>query len=102
MTNRITHADLVNLCRTLNKLIDSPMTPYAHGLDDNGHTICNAGYFFITNRNGMNQLQRMNSQGGAECPLGNSYFTTRELYYAIHAFMYGWEAACRHHGVEEA
>lgn len=83
MTNRISQSQLESLVDTINRLTNSPAKPYG----DNG---ANVGNFHLSYAYGGVTLHRMvNDGGGVTTPLGGGYFTKRELFEKMHAFIGG-------------
>lgn len=88
MTDRITRKHLEGLCNTLNRVTNSPMTPWTR--DENNKFHANIGNYHIDGAYGGWQLQRiMNEHGGVNTPIGGGYVPARELYNRMHAYLDG-------------
>lgn len=90
--NRITDKNLGALCERLNKLTNSPATPYSikEGAD---HHTANIGNYHISHAYGGVCLHRMsNESGGVNCPLSQGHGPKRELYGQMQAFIAGIES----------
>jgi hypothetical protein len=88
MTDRITRKHLEGLCKTLNKITDSPAEPYT--VDAEGKYHANIGCYVIDGAYGGWELERINNPGGGvTCPIGSGHVPARELYNRIHAYMDG-------------
>jgi len=88
---RITEKDLEATVEYLNRLTDSPATPYTR-LDDK--LKANIGNYHLSHAYGGVKLHRMvNEGGGVREPISTGYTTKRDLYNQIHAFIRGIEAS---------
>jgi hypothetical protein len=89
--NRITDKDLQGTVDYLNRLTDSPDTPYTR-IDDKLHA--NIGNYHLSHAYGGVKLHRMvNEGGGVREPISTGYTTKRDLYNQMHAFIRGLESA---------
>lgn len=87
---RITIKHLRAVCDRLNRITDSPMTPYARA--ENGVLQGQIGNFHISRAYGGFELCRIvNEGGGVTCPIGSHHRPARELYDQMHAFIAGIE-----------
>jgi hypothetical protein len=89
--NRITEKDLESTVEYLNRLTDSPSTPYTR-IDDKLQA--NIGNYHLSHAYGGVKLHRMvNEGGGVREPISTGYTTKRDLYNQMHAFIRGLESA---------
>jgi hypothetical protein len=89
--NRITDKDLQGTVDYLNRLTDSPNTPYTR-IDDKLQA--NIGNYHLSHAYGGVKLHRMvNEGGGVREPISTGYTTKRDLYNQMHAFIRGLESA---------
>jgi hypothetical protein len=89
--NRITDKDLQGTVDYLNRLTDSPDTPYTR-IDDKLQA--NIGNYHLSHAYGGVKLHRMvNEGGGVREPISTGYITKRDLYNQMHAFIRGLESA---------
>jgi hypothetical protein len=89
--NRITDKDLQGTVDYLNRLTDSPDTPYTR-IDDKLQA--NIGNYHLSHAYGGVKLHRMvNEGGGVREPISTGYTTKRDLYNQMHAFIRGLESA---------
>lgn len=85
---RITEKMLEARVSYLNKITNSPATPYTR--DENGRTKANIGNFHLSHAYGGVCLHRMHNEGGGvSCPIVNHHTTKRELMDALNAFING-------------
>ena len=85
----ITVKDIEWHIEILNKLFDVPLKPYQAERDDCGHTIANAGTFYLYHDLNGYRLERVASRGGSKdiSPIG----TKREVYDYVRAMIQGVE-----------
>lgn len=96
MASRITDKDLDALAAQLNKLTNSPATPYATDAVTGRNRAC-IGNYHISHAYGGVCLHRMsNESGGVSCPLTQYHAPKRELYDAMHAYINGFEVGAEH------
>ena len=89
--NRITDKDLQGTVDYLNRLTDSPDTPYTR-IDDKLQA--NIGNYHLSHAYGGVKLHHMvNEGGGVREPISTGYTTKRDLYNQMHAFIRGLELA---------
>ena len=89
--NRITEKDLEGTVEYLNRLTDSPSTPYTRTGDK---LQANIGNYHLSHAYGGVKLHRMvNEGGGVREPISTGYTTKRDLYNQMHAFIRGLESA---------
>ena len=89
--NRITDKDLQGTVDYLNRLTDSPNTPYTRTGDK---LQANIGNYHLSHAYGGVKLHRMvNEGGGVREPISTGYTTKRDLYNQMHAFIRGLESA---------
>ena len=87
---RITEKQLQALVDRLNRVTNSPATPYTRNGDK---LTANIGNHHLSWAYGGVELDRMDNQGGGiSCPLGSGHGTKRELWDKIHAYIAGIEA----------
>lgn len=85
---RITEKQLQSLIDHLNKITNSPATPYAK--DETGKYTAQVGNYHLDCAYGGYNLARMCSAGGGiSHPITSGYMTKRELYNLIHAYIRG-------------
>lgn len=88
MSNRITEKDLQNQVNWLNEITNQPKEQYTK--NEKGEYKANIGNYHLSFAYGGVTLHQMfNDGGGVVTPLGGGYFTKRELYYKLHAFIAG-------------
>ena len=88
---RITTKHLEVLIARLNKLTNSPSTPYA--TDDDGKFHAQIGNYHLSQAYGGVCLHRMHNEGGGvTTPLSYGHITKRELYDQLYSFIKGIEA----------
>ncbi len=93
MSERITQKNLDKLCDTINKVTNSPMTPYTR-ID--GKTKANLGNYHISSAYGGVCLQRMsNESGGVSTVINLGYTTKRNLYDLMNAYLKGLREVTR-------
>jgi hypothetical protein len=86
---RITEKTLESLVEYINKLTNSPATPYTR--TDN-KSVANVGNFHLYHAYGGVNLHRMsNKGGGVSTPVGMGTRTKRELYNDLQSFIRGLE-----------
>ncbi len=82
---RITDKNLDAVCARINRMTNSPETPYTDGKP-------NVGAFLVNSQYGCVQLARIVADNGGERDILNIGFVTkRELYNAMFAFIAGLE-----------
>jgi hypothetical protein len=87
MSNRITDSMLEARIKWLNKLTNSPETPYSNGK-------ANIGNWHLSHAYGGVCVNRMvNENGGASAPIIGYHTTKRECFDALCAFISGIEFA---------
>jgi len=91
VSNRITFKDLESLVTRINKVTDSPLTPYTKHAD--GSFTPNGGNYHLDGAYGGYQLQRMCRDGstGTENVLRTGHLSKPELYRLMSAFCAGLE-----------
>ena len=88
MSNRITQKDLEYQVETINRITNSPDKPYDMSREGSGRA--NIGHYHLSYAYGGVNLHRMvNDGGGITTPLGGGYWTKRELYQKLNAFIAG-------------
>ena len=88
--NRITNADLDNLCNQINKLNGTPLT-YG-GIQEDGKFVSNIDHYHIDSAYGGYKLVQLATDGGGTRDITHSGFTTkRELYNEMRAIITGLE-----------
>lgn len=93
MTNRITKADLENLCDRINEAAGTPLTPYKR---DTKRCTPNAGNYHLAGAYGGWKLEQMSSTEGCtgtSCVTTSGFTTKRELYAEMNAFLNGMNAS---------
>lgn len=89
MSNRITEKDLQSLVDRLNEITGNKKEQYTKD-ETTGRYVGNIGNYHLSFAYGGVTLHQMfNEGGGITTPLGGGYFTKRELYYKLHAFISG-------------
>jgi hypothetical protein len=89
--NRITEKDLEATVAYLNRLTNSPDTPYTR-IDNKLNA--NIGNYHLSHAYGGVKLHRMvNEGGGVREPISTGYTTKRDLYNQLHAFIRGLEVS---------
>jgi len=89
--NRITDKDLEGTVSYLNRLTNSPLTPYTRIGDK---LTANIDNYHLSYAYGGVKLHRMvNEGGGVREPISTGYTTKRDLYNQIHAFIRGIEVS---------
>jgi hypothetical protein len=89
MSDRITEKNLKSLVDTINHITNSPTEQYTQ---TEGGYRANVGNYHLSFAYGGVTLHRMvNDGGGVTTPLGGGYFSKRELYFKMHAFINGIE-----------
>ncbi len=89
---RITEKQLESLVERLNKVTNSPLTPYTKQAD--GKFKANPGNYHWGWAYGGVKLVRMGNEGGGLSDgdvLGTGFGTKREVYNALHSFFRGME-----------
>jgi hypothetical protein len=87
MSNRITDSMIQARIDQLNKLTDSPMTPYTDGK-------ANIGNFHLSSAYGGVCVHRMvNEAGGCSSPIVSYHTTKRDLFDRLCAFIDGYQLA---------
>ena len=85
MSTRITQANLEGVVKRLNKLTDSPETPYKRVGDK---LIAQSGCFLLDGAYGGWKLARICNEGGGQDTISEGGFVSkRELYCQIHAMI---------------
>ena len=85
MSNRITQKDLEGVVARLNKLTDSPETPYKRV---GNKLIAQPGCFILDGAYGGWKLARICNEGGGQDTISEGGFISkRDLYYQIHALI---------------
>ena len=88
--DRITNKQLESLVSYLNKITNSPDKSYSIGEDGLYHA--NPGCYCLDGAYGGVNLNRIcNDGGGVNTPLGGGFYTKKELYNKISAFIKGIE-----------
>ena len=88
MKQRITEADLRELCDKINTTTDSPLRPW--GITTDYKSMANVGCYHISCAYGGVALHRIHNSGGAvSSPLGGGHMPKRELYERLQAFLSG-------------
>ena len=88
---RITKEHLENKIELLNKITNSPSTPYTM---TNGRLEANANNYHLAGAYGGVTVHRMaNSGGKVYTPFGCGYVTKKELYIRLTSFIDGYELA---------
>lgn len=88
MRERITQKNLQAVIDRINRITDSPETPYTKTPE--GKFIPNLGNYHLSMAYGGYNLHRIdNDSGGVTCPLGTGHVTKKELYKLMHAFING-------------
>lgn len=88
MSDRVTQKQLESLVDYINEITGQPKTSYSK--DDNGRYRANIGNYHIDGAyGGVNLHQIVTDGGGVTEPLGGGYWSKRELYYKLHAFIRG-------------
>lgn len=95
MADRITEKQLRALVDRLNRETGSPLEAYTKG--DNGRYHANIGnYHLDCAYSGFTLARMVNESGGITHPIGwGRYFTKRELWFVLQAFMDGIEEGKR-------
>lgn len=89
MTTRITTAQLETLVARLNRITNSPETPWTRV---DGRNVANIGNFHLSFAYGGVCVHRMsNATGGASTPIVSYHVPKRELFDLLHAFIKGIE-----------
>lgn len=89
MTTRITTAQLEALIARLNRITNSPETPWTRV---DGRNVANIGNFHLSFAYGGVCVNRMcNSSGGASTPIVGHHVPKRDLFELLHAFIKGVE-----------
>jgi hypothetical protein len=92
MTYRITEAMLKKRIEQLNKLTNSPLTPYTRTAE--GRSVANVGNYHLSHAYGGVCVHRMhNESGGVSTPIISYHTTKRECFDALCAFISGIEFA---------
>ena len=87
---RITKEHLENKIELLNKITNSPSTPYTM---INGRLKANANNYHLAGAYGGVNVHRMAATGGVYAPFGCGYVTKKELYIRLTSFIDGYELA---------
>lgn len=88
MSDRVTEKQLQSLVDYINTITNSPKESYSKGED--GHYHANIGNYHIDGAyGGVTLHQIVTDGGGVTTPLGGGYFTKRELYQKLYAFIRG-------------
>jgi hypothetical protein len=91
MAQRITDKAIQATVDRINRLTDSPETPY-------GAQGANVGNYHVSHAYGGVSLHRMvNTAGGCSDVLRCGHVPKRELYAMLHAFIAGWDARTEEH-----
>lgn len=85
---RITQKDLEGMVNEINRLTGSPIATHTKG--DDGHYFSNVDNYHLSYAYGGVSLHRFcNDGGGVITPLGGGYYTKRELYTMLQAYING-------------
>lgn len=84
---RITMKDLERLCRDINLETNSPLESYTKG--ENGKFNVNVGNYHLEGAYSGWNLVRMHEKGGTSNPIRGGYYTKRELYDMMYAYLSG-------------
>lgn len=88
MSDRITEKQLESLVDYINTITNNPKESYSKVED--GHYRANIGNYHIDGAyGGVTLHQIVTDGGGVTAPLGGGYFTKRELYQKLNAFIHG-------------
>jgi hypothetical protein len=88
--NRITDKDLQAVVDRINRIMKTPMQPYAK--DASGKMRAQIGNYHLSHAYGGVCLHQMsNASGGVRSILHSGYVPKRELYNAMHAYIAGLE-----------
>ncbi len=88
--NRITEKNLQAVVDRINRITESPITPYVR---QDGKCIAQIGNYHLSGAYGGVSLHRMQNQGGGiQDVFGCGHVPKRELYDRLHAFIRGIES----------
>jgi 2,4-dienoyl-CoA reductase-like NADH-dependent reductase (Old Yellow Enzyme family) len=88
MSNRITDKDLQAVVDRINRITNSPMTPYVK--DASGKHKAQIGNYHLSHAYGGVALHRMhNEAGGVTTPINSGHVPKRELYNLMQAYING-------------
>ncbi len=88
MSDRITDKDLESVCKQINLATGNATEPYTKNPD--GTFTTNRGCHFIAGAYGGVNLHQLAPNGGCRQPInGGGYYTKRELYTAMRAYLAG-------------
>ena len=91
---RITDRDLEAVCRRINIITDSPLSPYVKDAETGRH-VAQIGNYHISHAYGGVCLHRIsNESGGITTPLNVGHVPKRELYHMMHAYIAGLTESC--------
>ena len=85
---RITEKDLQATCDRINRIMDTPLEPYARG---EGNLVANIGCYHLDHAYGGVALHQMDNEGGGVRDIFGGDLTKRDLYERMHAFIKGLE-----------
>lgn len=92
MSARITLANLEAIVKRINMMTNSPLEPYTKL--KNGKFVANIGNYHLDGAYGGYALHRMdNKGGGVQDVLRVGHVSKPDLYYQLHSFIAGLEAA---------
>jgi hypothetical protein len=93
-TQNVKLENLESVVKYLNKITNSPAEPWYR--DDQGKLHANIGNYHLSGAYGGYELHRMCTDGGGiNTPLNTGHTSKKELYHAIHQFIYGIEEGLR-------
>ena len=87
--NRITYKHLEAIVDRINRMTNSPMTPWR---TENGRNVANVGNYHLDSAYGGVRLVRMVSEGGGCRNITSGYDTKKDCAQLMHAFISGLEA----------
>lgn len=85
---RITEKDLQATCDRINRIMNTPIEPYAR---IEGKRVANVGCYHLDHAYGGVALYQMASEGGGVRDIFGGHMPKRELYERMHAFIKGLE-----------
>lgn len=92
MAYRITRQQVQSLVNQINKITESPLTQWNEGAKGNEQ---NVGFHLLDWNSWHDRvtLARICTPGGGiSHPIGETYYTIRELFHVLHAYIYGLQA----------
>jgi hypothetical protein len=88
--DHITQKHLESLVKYINEITKSPAEPYTK--QSTGEFRSNVGNYHLDwAYSGVNLARMCNESGGISQPIGGGFFTKRELYEKLHAYIRGIE-----------